>query len=514
MGQIQSFEHCLLLRVGVVGEGEKCVSIARLLSEVKASRLRVRVVAMSLVDPAPLCRRYAAEKGILLVERPRDLLTVEGVDLVLELSGREALLAELVRHKPPSVGVMDRQASELFFQVAGLERQAARRESEISLATSFATALLEASPDAVMVIDRNYRIVRCNDHELIAGGRGRQEAVGKYCFQVMHGALSPCGGPERVCPMAQTLATGKPARALHEITGKDGKTRICHVTTYPLVNHLGEIIQVVDVIRDITADLSDQVERRTRHLKDDLARFVQEDRLISLGRLVASVCHEINNPIMSIVTFNKLLLSYLRDDQLPPSGLDGFRHYLELSVREALRCGEIVKNLLSFARQKHIEAGPIDLAEMIRTITLLIDHQRKQAGVELRLDLPQEPFTAWGDPSQIQQCLMNLVFNALDAMPQGGVLTISGGVGPGEDMVFLRVSDTGCGIDPEVLPHIFEPFFSTKDEGKGVGLGLSMVYGIVREHHGTVEVESQPGQGATFTIHLPASPPPGKEEAS
>jgi signal transduction histidine kinase len=81
-------------------------------------------------------------------------------------------------------------------------------------------------------------------------------------------------------------------------------------------------------------------------------------------------------------------------------------------------------------------------------------------------------------------------------------------------MVFLRVSDTGCGIDPEVLPHIFEPFFSTKDEGKGVGLGLSMVYGIVREHHGTVEVESQPGQGATFTIHLPASPPPGKEEAS
>jgi two-component system NtrC family sensor kinase len=233
---------------------------------------------------------------------------------------------------------------------------------------------------------------------------------------------------------------------------------------------------------------------------------VQEDRLTSLGRLVASVCHEINNPISSIVTFNKLILSHLRDDSLPPEGLAGFTRYLELSVREAMRCGEIVKNLLTFARQKNIEAGNVDLVEVVRTILLLTSHQLDMAQVQVDVRLPAAPFIAWGDYALIQQCLMNLIFNAMESMTQGGRITISGGSDMPYGRVWLSITDTGYGIHPEDLPRIFEPFYSTKAAGKGVGLGLSMVYGIIKEHNGSIEVSSEPGQGTTFKIVLPTQP--------
>ena len=218
---------------------------------------------------------------------------------------------------------------------------------------------------------------------------------------------------------------------------------------------------------------------------------------------MASVCHEINNPITSIVTFNKLILSYARENSFNGKRKQDIERYLDLSVREAMRCGEIVKNLLTFAREKSVAAKRIDLANLIHTVMLLVDHQLELAGIKCEIDLPVKQYTAWGDSAQIQQCLMNLIFNAIDAMPQGGILTINGGMDDKEDMVWLTISDTGHGIEAEELPRIFEPFYSTKTDGKGVGLGLSMVYGIIREHNGTVGVDSEVGKGSTFRVKLP-----------
>jgi len=283
----------------------------------------------------------------------------------------------------------------------------------------------------------------------------------------------------------------------------DGGTQVCQVTTYPIFNHLGEITQFVVTIRDMTKDLSERIEKRAQAIKDNLTRFVQDDRLASLGRLVASVCHEINNPITSIVTFNKLILSYAKDNDLGHDRMKEVERYLGLSVREAMRCGEIVKNLLTFARQKKVEAKKIDLVDIVNTIMLLIGHQLEIAGIACEVDLPSVSYTAWGDSAQIQQCLMNLIFNAIDAMPHGGKMTVTGGIDEKGDMIWLTISDTGHGIDTDELPRIFEPFYSTKIEGKGVGLGLSMVYGIIREHNGTVDVDSEIGKGSIFRIKLP-----------
>jgi len=180
-------------------------------------------------------------------------------------------------------------------------------------------------------------------------------------------------------------------------------------------------------------------------------------------------------------------------------------------VREALRCGHIVNNLLTFARQKGVESKNFDLLELIHTILQLLRHPIDKAGVGLALDLPEAPFEAYGDYSQIQQCLMNLIANAIEAMPDGGTLRMAAGLDDRCRGIWFTVGDTGVGIAEADLQRIFEPFYSTKLNGKGVGLGLSMVYGIVREHGGSVTVNSQIGHGTTFRITLPSGPVPAVE---
>ena len=507
MDTTKKLNSSMVLDVGVVAKGARSMTIIQTLNAFKPSSMRVKLVAIAAVTKSAACYKYAGEMDIEIVDDYMDLLSIKNLDFILELTGDRQILQDLVRHKPPSIGILDSQASMLFFGVSHLYEQAARRETEISMATSFASALLEASPDGVMVIDRDYRIINCNDSPLITGGKKRGSILGKFCFNVIQGTSIPCTRSKGICTAQDTLETGRTQRTTHERLGPTGESQLTQVTTYPISNELGEIVQIVVTVRDMTKALAERIEQRTRAIKDDLARFVQEDRLASLGRLVASVCHEINNPIASIVTFNKLILSYIRAGTLPEKGLEDFDRYLDLSVNEALRCGDIVKTLLTFARQKSVEAREIDLIKVVDTIMLLTSHQLELAEVDYAVNLPKAPFQAWGDNAQIQQSLMNLVFNAIDSMPEGGELTINGGVNRAKDMVWLTVTDTGQGIEAEDLPRIFEPFYSTKTDGKGVGLGLSMVYGIIREHNGFIMVDSKPGAGTVFKIKLPSCQP-------
>ena len=507
MAIIKDLKHCLVLNVGLVARGSRCLSIMRALSSIKPVHFQFKISGIAAVTKSIACYKYAGEMEIELFDNYLEMLSMDHLDFILELTGEQQILSDLVKHKPPTVGILDRQASMLLLDIATLHERVADKATEINLATSFASALLEASPDGVMVIDRNFRIINCNDSPLITVGKGREFILGKSCFEVIYDSQKHCDCIGRICPAQETLKTRKPSRVLHENLNINGEPQVSQVTAYPIFNQLNEIVQLVITVRDITKALADRIEQRTQVIKDDLARFAQEDRLSSLGRLVASVCHEINNPITSIVTFNKLILSYLQKNTMPPEGSAGFERYLDLSIREALRCGSIVNNLLTFARQKSIESKDIDLLEVVKTIMVLTKHQFDSVKVEVAVNLPQAPFKVCGDSAQIQQCLMNLIFNAIESMPEGGKLTISGGLDDGEDMVWLNVADNGQGIKPEDLPHIFEPFYSTKVNGKGVGLGLSMTYGIIREHNGVIEVDSKPGKGTVFKIKLPRSSP-------
>jgi len=161
-------------------------------------------------------------------------------------------------------------------------------------------------------------------------------------------AATPCDSPDSPCPMKETLKTGQSAHAIHEHIHHD-KEQYCDVSTFPILNSKGEIAQVLEVVRDITAEMNDRLDHRTRAIKNDLARLVHEDKIISLGKMVASVAHEINNPIGSIINFNKLILKIIEQGRPTDKELEDFKRYLHLTVREAQRCGKIVNNKRSVA---------------------------------------------------------------------------------------------------------------------------------------------------------------------
>jgi len=495
-------EYCLLLNVGVVASSEKCLSIMRELDAIKPSRLRMRLAAIAPTSKSVSCDNYAAKLGIHVFNNYGDLLSLEYLDLILELTGNSDILSDLSDRKPPTIGVLNEKSSQLLLNIVFLYDQIGIQGSGVTEATSFASTLLEASPDGVIVIDRDYLIINSNNSYLVTGGLNRKDILGKFCYQVMNQSMAPCADRDACCSVLETIRTGKSARRVRDLQLSDGSTLICQITSYPIFNRFNEMVQFVITVRDLTQELRERIVEETEAIKKDLTRVVKEDRLASLGRLVASVCHEINNPITSIVTFTKLVLSYLKAMNLP-NQIPDLERYLELSYREALRCGEIVKNLLTFAHQNTIEPSIMDLSEMISVILQLTNHQLESANVDCSVVLPGAPFTAWGEYGQIQQCLLNLIFNAIDAMPEGGSLVIKGGEDEATGFVWLEFTDIGQGIDPDNLQHIFEPFFTTKTAGKGVGLGLALVYGIIREHQGSIEVESTPGKGTTFRLKLP-----------
>jgi two-component system NtrC family sensor kinase len=245
--------------------------------------------------------------------------------------------------------------------------------------------------------------------------------------------------------------------------------------------------------------LEHKVEERTEQLMEVQTQAARQQRLASVGQLAAGVAHEINNPLGGIMTFASLVLEDLRPG-------DPHREELEEVVRQAVRCRKIVTGLLEFSRRRETQMGPANINEVIfRTLTLLetqaIFHD---VHVRRRFD-PNMPTTIM-DESQMQQVMMNLILNAVDAMEGHGDLTIETRHSTLKREIFIRIADTGCGIPEEIREAIFDPFFTTKDPGKGTGLGLSVACRIVQEHGGRTEIESEVGKGTAFTIYLPMEP--------
>jgi two-component system NtrC family sensor kinase len=241
-----------------------------------------------------------------------------------------------------------------------------------------------------------------------------------------------------------------------------------------------------------------------RELKGLQARLIQSEKMSSLGRMAASVAHEINNPLGGIVVFSCLLLEQTSPD------FPG-RKKLETIVREASRCRDIVRGLLDFARPGEGERQRADLNAILQATLELLRNQALFRGIAIALDLQTSPLEASCNSSQIQQAFTNLLVNAAEAMSGRGSIAIKSWRDPSSRKASVSFTDTGCGIPPESLGQIFEPFFTTKQEGHGTGLGLAIVYGIVERHGGTIKVDSRQGEGTTFTVWLPE---PGPEEAT
>jgi two-component system NtrC family sensor kinase len=271
-------------------------------------------------------------------------------------------------------------------------------------------------------------------------------------------------------------------------------------------NRMRERLKVaVNELNDMQATLESKVDERTQQLKAAQKKLVQSDRLATLGQLAASVAHEINNPVSGVLNLSMLLERLMASGAYPVGREAEFRKYLSMISAETARVGRIVSDLLAFSRRSKPQRAPADLNKLVRMTIGLADHKLKLISAEVVLDLQENLPLVECDSSQIQQVLLNLVLNGAQAMQPrgGGKLTIRTRLIPQEESVELCVQDTGEGIAPENISKIFDPFFTTKAEGKGVGLGLAVLYGIVKAHEGEIEVVSQRNEGTMFTVTLP-----------
>ncbi len=347
----------------------------------------------------------------------------------------------------------------------------------------------------VMVVARDHRVVLANRTACELSGIGDPVSKGLMCHRISHGSEAPCRGRDHVCPLAEVIATGRSATAEHVHIDPDGSKSIVEITGWPILDEDGEVAEMIEYCRDIT--------ERTR-LEGQLR---QSQKMQAIGQLTGGIAHDFNNILTALIGFADLAREAL------PDGTQA-REDIEEVIESAERAAALTGQLLTFSRQRPLERSRLDFNRLIGdTMSLL--RRSVEEHVEINFISGANLGLVHADGSQIQQILLNLAVNGRDAMPKGGRLTIETrcvtlnaagaealALRPGR-YVQLSVSDTGVGMDEDTQARIFEPFFTTKEIGRGTGLGLSTVYGIVKQHGGTIEVDSEPGRGTTFAIILP-----------
>ncbi len=262
----------------------------------------------------------------------------------------------------------------------------------------------------------------------------------------------------------------------------------------------------------VLAELERRVEQRRRELRSTREQLVQSDRRASLGKLAASVAHEVNNPISAVLNLSMYLQRILTEQGIPPERLPAFRRHLQQISEETARAGRIVTELLAFARRSAPRRTPADVNAIVRKTVAIVRHRVDLSKIDLALDLAEGVLTAPCDAGQVEQVLLNLVINAVEALKDHGHVVIRTRADATADQVVLEVEDDGPGMPPAVAARVFDPFFTTKTEGKGAGLGLSVAYGIAAAHGGSLAVRSDPGKRTVFTVRLPLHPPSPPEE--
>jgi two-component system NtrC family sensor kinase len=278
-------------------------------------------------------------------------------------------------------------------------------------------------------------------------------------------------------------------------------------------NHMtAQLKKAQQEILEWTRTLEERVREKTSELERAYKHLVQAEKMVSLGKLAAVVAHEINNPLAGILTYTKLVYRMAEKGFTSNERLAEAKNYLQIVEGESRRCGAIVKNLLTFARQAPLNPQKNDLNAIVERCLLLVGHQLDLQSIDLEKSLAAEVPPLYCDASQVQQALLALLMNAVEAMPHGGRLRISTSFDSRRRAGRVVISDEGPGIPQEILPHIFEPFFTTKEEGKGVGLGLAIAFGIIQQHGGTIEAASAPQKGTTFTVILPEEARIGESE--
>ncbi|MFC1821419.1 ATP-binding protein [Thermodesulfobacteriota bacterium] len=495
------------LNLAIVGGGRTCQLFLKLLDTELLNNSSLNIIGVCDIDPQAEGLLLAKKMGIYTTDNFFNLFEIDNLDGVLELTGRREVHKELIRYKPSRVGIIGYDIDQLLKNYFITDQRMKSAEQKLAAEKGASDFLIQQANERIVLLKPDFTIIEASLPYLKAVGKSKKEVIGAHCYEITHGLNVPCSSslPELGCPLLETLRTRESAHVIHEHPSPDDQPTYCDMVTYPIKGPSGEVLQVIEIWKDITEELSSRWENRVQLLKSDFKKLIQEDRMISLGKLVASSVHEINNPIQGLLTFSHLMYQTLDEGEPSPQDLDDFKKHLALMSSELERCGNIISGLLSFSRQSEMEYTDADLNEVLDQVVSLTRHKGEIQDVILRIDLFSGPLIINGDVNQLQQCFLNLIFNAIEAMPQGGQLSVISNLDKKHKKALVEIHDEGYGIPEENMDHIFDPFFTTKVEGEGTGMGLSIVYGIVKNHKGQVKVESQVGKGSSFFMEFPLS---------
>lgn len=388
-----------------------------------------------------------------------ELLTSEDVELLQTIAGYVAIALENAR---------------LYYSVH-------EKAEELQRLKEYSESIVESISVGVVVIDLDEKIESWNPQMELFLGMSKEHVLGRRVSDVLPGNL---------------------VREIRVRQGPDSSRRSEVVKLYKCRFKLGEEPRVADVTVTPLMGKEEQVTGQVIILDDKTERVNLEDqiqqseKLTSIGLLAAGVAHEVNTPLAVISSYSQMLEKQLNSDD--PKG-----KILDKIIKQSFRASEIVNGLLNFSRTNETEFRLLEIHGVILETLSLLEHQLKAARIRLRKELTSTYPQIYGNPGKLQQVFLNLFINAKDAMPEGGELLVKTFA---QDSIFrIEVTDTGAGIPEEFLQKIYDPFFTTKEMGRGTGLGLSVTYGIIQEHSGKIMVESKLGQGTSFILELPAA---------
>lgn len=461
------------LKVGIVSPGmHRCRTILEMFQRQKPPIASVVLVVGE--NPEGDGYRYAQSMGIEATTDIRAIGKRKDLDFILDLAGKRDELIRILAEEKSPVPILDAVASNVLYDLLNIQK-------ELINTRRFLRTVLDSIQEGILVISPDYRILRVNEPLLRKLKRPEEDVIGKYCYEVLYGEDEPVRPTDGLCPVAEAIKTLRPHHTRHTHLDSNGEAIYHAVSAYPVVEN-GEVCRVVEISRDITSEIKTQ------------EMLLQQEKLSSVGKLAAGVAHEINNPLTAVLTNSMLLLEDLDEN-------DPMYEDLKAIADETLRCREIVKGLLEFARQEAPAKVASDLGRILENVIGLVRKQFSFKNISIQQDLARNLPAVSLDRDQIQQVVVNILINAMEAIGRDGEITITSSYDAQRKTISLKIKDTGPGIPEDVRLKLFDPFFTTKETG--TGLGLSISHGIIERHGGTITCESHAGNGTTFVVTLP-----------
>ncbi len=385
--------------------------------------------------------------------------------------------------KITSLAIMD-------FSMSTMEKM----EERLHQSNSFLNNLIKSAVDAIIASDMNGDILIFNDTACEIAGYKAEEVIGKLSIREIY----PGDGAKNVMKMLRSDQYGGKGTLRSyrvDIRKKNGDAIPINLNA-AIVYDGDKEVATLGFFHDLRETLKIESE-----LEKTRVQLLQAEKMSSLGELAAGVAHQLNNPLGGITLYTQLMME---DYELP----DDAKKDLERILQDAQRCSNIVKELLKFSRQTSNEIYPRDVNQILSETLFLVENQTLFQNISIEKDFQESLPSVPVDIQKIKHVFMNIILNAADAMEGKGILTLSSWLAPSRDRVCVEISDTGPGIEEDILLKIFDPFFTTKEQGKGTGLGLSLAYRIVEDHGGKIFAESKVGLGTVFIIELMLNPPP------